>query len=423
MTMKVSGINVVNFKGGLTNAPDFDVKKSEKEIRELSNITPDFNVKVPQKYYKTGIYNLPNNLKLHSYKLSNGYRVSIVPMKESPAVVKTYVNVGAVNETHDIKGISHFLEHMAFNGTNGDNGHIKLQTGDSFKKIDALGGWANASTNYALTDYVNASPLLNKSDLETQIKVLAAMSEDLKLSDEMIEKEKGPVCSEINMILDDPKTIAVDQTFRTLFNIKNPADEFVAGSVKHIQNLTRKDVVDYYNRYYSPLNTNIVVTGDVDPEEVIELISKNFVSNVKPSQKRNEEILSPIEKTIRKDFLSDKAKSTEIVVGFEGAKNNSTKDKILFNIAANYLESENAGLKSAFKKYNTDFYINDERVSTKSDGSRMIYMASTVSEENSENVLKTIFEKINNLQPISQNELDRIKSGIAESRNVLNDIS
>lgn len=72
-----------------------------------------------------------------------------------------------MNETANIKGISHFLEHMAFNGTNGENGHIKLEAGDSFKKIDELGGWANASTNYAITDYVNSTPLLDKKEFGT----------------------------------------------------------------------------------------------------------------------------------------------------------------------------------------------------------------------------------------------------------------
>jgi predicted Zn-dependent peptidase len=160
-------------------------------------------------------------------------------MEGSPTIVKNYVNVGSMNETDDIKGISHFLEHMAFNGTTGENGYIKLDTGDSFKKIDRLGGWTNASTNYALTDYVNSTPLLEDKDLEEQIKILAAMTEDLALTPEMIEKEKGPVCSEINMILDNPQTILIDQTVRTLFNIKSSADELVAGSTKHIENLTK----------------------------------------------------------------------------------------------------------------------------------------------------------------------------------------
>ncbi|MBR6127622.1 insulinase family protein [bacterium] len=419
MTMKVTGLNNVYFRGGVSKPSDFGVQNPNKDytkINELSGCTPDYNIRVPQKYTQTGIDDLPNGLKLYSYKLSNGYKVSIVPMKDSPAVVKTYVNVGAVNETQNIKGISHFLEHMAFNGTNGENGYIKLETGDSFKKIDALGGWANASTNYALTDYVNSAPLLEDKDLETQIRVLAAMTEDLKLSEKMIEKEKGPVCSEINMILDDPKTVAMDQTVRTLFNIKNPADEFVAGSVKHIQNLTRKDVLDYYNKYYYPENTNIVITGDVNPEEVITLVSKNFVSKKMPNQNRYEEKLTPINETVRKDFVSDKAKSAEIVLGFAGAKNNSVKEKLLFNIAANYVESESVGLSEGMKESNTDFSIDDEKISTMPDGKRMIYLGATSSEENVEKVLKMIYDKINNIKPISETELERIKEGILQSR-------
>ena len=98
----------------------------------------------------------------------------------------------------------------------------------------------------------------------------------IKLSEDMIKKEKGPVSSEINMILDDAQTVAMDQTVRTLFNIKNPADELVGGSVAHITNLTRKDVMDYYNKYYTPDNINIVVTGDVNPDDVIKIISIIF---------------------------------------------------------------------------------------------------------------------------------------------------
>ena len=266
MVMKVGNIQSIFFKGKTDTKNDVQSNVTYPQIRELSGITPDFGVKLPQQYTKLPTVELDNGLKIHQYKLANGYRVSVVPMENSPAVVKSYVNVGSMNETGDIKGISHFLEHMAFNGTNGENGHEKLEVGDSFKKIDELGGWANASTNYAITDYVNSTPQLGENDLEKQIKIIAAMGEDLKLSDDMIAKEKHPVCSEINMILDDPQTIAMDQTVRTLFNIKNPADELVGGSVKHIKNLSRKDVVDYYNKYYTPDNMNIVVTGDVNPE-------------------------------------------------------------------------------------------------------------------------------------------------------------
>lgn len=412
MVMKVGNINGVFFKSKPTLEVSEPQNRDYPQIQKLPNVTPDFNIKTPQKYSKISTEDLGNGLNLHLYKLANGQRVAIIPMEGSPAVVKNYVNVGAMNENPNIKGISHFLEHMAFNGTNGDNGHIKLDVGDSFKKIDELGGWANASTNYAITDYVNASPQLKQGDLETQIRIIAAMSEDLKLSQDMIDKEKFPVCSEINMILDDPQTIALDQTVRTLFNIKNPADEMVGGSVKHIQNLTRKDIQDYYNKYYTPDNMVLVITGDVNPEEAISIAAKSFNSNKISKGNKFEEKLSPITKTIRKDFLSDKATSTEIILGFAGPKNNDIREKIIFDATKAYLTSYSTGLVQNLKQYNTRPFIESEKISTNPNSQRLVYLAANSSDENSEKVLSTIFNTLNTVKKPNKEVLDEIKQRI-----------
>ena len=412
MVMKVGNINSVFFKSKPVTEASDPQKQEYPQVKELAGITPDFNVKVPQKYTKISTQKLDNGLNLHLYKLANGMKVAIIPMEGSPAVVKNYVNVGSMNETQNIKGISHFLEHMAFNGTNGENGHIKLETGDSFKKIDELGGWANASTNYAITDYVNSTPQLKQGDLEKQIKIIAAMSEDLKLSQDMIDKEKYPVCSEINMILDDPQTIALDQTVRNLFNIKNPADEMVGGSVKHIQNLTRDDVLGYYNKYYTPDNMALVITGDVNPEEAVLLAAKSFNSKKTAQGQRFEEKLTPLAKTVRKDFVSDKASSTEIILGFAGPKNNDTKEKIIFDAAKTYLLSYSTGLEQNLKKYNTRPFIESEKISTNPNSPRLIYLAANSAEENSEKVLKALFDTLNNIKKPDEKALKEIKQRI-----------
>lgn len=416
MVMKVSNIQSVFFKGKTDTKKNTHSNIIYPQIQELSNITPDFNIKLPEKYTKLPTVELDNGLKIYQYKLSNGYRVSVVPMENSPAIVKNYVNVGSMNETSDIKGISHFLEHMAFNGTNGENGHEKLEVGDSFKKIDELGGWANASTNYAITDYVNSTPQLGDNDLEKQIKIIAAMGEDLKLSDDMIAKEKHPVCSEINMILDDPQTIAMDQTVRTLFNIKNPADELVGGSVNHIKNLTRKDVIDYYNKYYTPDNMNIVVTGDVNPEEVITLVAKNFNSNKKPQGNKFVEQLKPITKSIRKDFVNNKAKSTEIILGFAGPRSNETKEKVIFDVAKAYLMSYSVGLKENLKQYNAHPYIDSEKISTNLYIPKMVYIACNTADNNSEKVLHTIYDTISSAKKPDTECLNEIKQQILKAK-------
>jgi len=416
MVMKVSSVNNIVFRSAKVSTPDDFApnETSKKQIKELNNVTPDYNVITPINYKNTGVYKLDNGLEVFSYKMANGYKVNVVPMKNSPAVVKTYVNVGSMNETPNIKGISHFLEHMAFNGTNGENGHIELKQGDSFKKIDKLGGWANASTNYAITDYVNSSPLLEDKDLETQIQVLASMAEDLKLSEDMIKKEKGPVSSEINMIMDNPQTVGMDQTVRTLFNIQNPADELVGGSVEHIQNLTRKDVADYYNKYYTPDNMNIVVTGDVNPDEVMKLVSKNFTSKKVFQGERYEEKMTPITSTVRKDFKSNKTTSAQICIGFTGPKNNDTRGKILNELAASYIESHDFGIYSKLKKQNTYPIISNEKISTNPKAPMLNFIAMSAADANCENVLQVVFDKLTNNKQIDEKTLERLKRSMKQ---------
>jgi len=429
MVMQVGKINRISF--GNSNMPAKPIYSDSDEIKitELKKTTPDFGVKIPQKYTKLGVSELENGLKIYSYKLANGHKVSVIPMEDSPTTVKNYVNVGSMNETDDIKGISHFLEHMAFNGTNGTDGYIKLERGDSFKKIDELGGWTNASTNYALTDYVNSTPLLEEGDLEKQIQVIASMTEDLKLSSEMVEKEKHPVCSEIDMILDSPETIAIDQTVRSLFNVQSSADELVGGSVNHIQNLDRQKVLDYYNKYYTPDNMHLVITGNVNPDEVMTLVSKNFHSNKIPQGKRYDEKITPINKNVRKDFITDKASSANAVIGFAGPKPNDAKSKIIGNIVNEYLHSADLGLDVALDTCGVQSRIfSSEKISTNINNPVFSYYGFDCSEDDVELALKLLFNKFSDLKINDEKILDNIKKSLSmdfnntlESSSYLND--
>ena len=417
MVMKVGKINSVLFRAQSNITKPEEDNRKRPVIKELVNITPDFGVVAPQKYTKINEVETKNGLKIHSYKLANGHKVTIIPMEDSPAIVKNYVNVGSMNETDDIKGISHFLEHMAFNGTLGTEGYLQLKRGDSFKKIEEMGGWTNASTNYALTDYVNSTPLLNNKDLEKQIRVIASMTEDLALTPDMIEKEKSPVSSEIDMILDKPETVAIDQTIRTLFNVKSSADELVGGSVKHIQNLDRQKVLDYYNKYYTPDNMHLVITGNVNPEEVMGIVSKNFHSNKKSTSARYDEKLTPINKATRKDFINDKATSSLVLLGFAGPKSNDTKSKVISEIVASYINSTKSGFNKEFKQLNAEADFGTEKISTNPNNPTFIYLGADCADENSEKVLKMLFDKLSALKSPDGKDLDNIKKSLIMAYN------
>ena len=417
MVMQVGKINHILFKGVQPSSSFAQTPQEKTQINTLTNVTPDFNVKIPARYADLGVQETSNGLKVYSYKLANGLKVTIVPMEGSPAVVKNYVNVGSLNETDDIKGISHFLEHMAFNGTNGSNGYIKLNQGDSFSKIDGMGGWTNASTNYAITDYVNSTPLLEKDDLKKQLQVISAMTEDLSLTDKMIEKEKGPVCSEINMIMDDPMTIAFDQTIRSLFNIKSSADELVAGSVKHIKALDRQKVKDYYDTYYTPDNMNLVITGDINPQETIEMVSKLFNSSKTRKGKIYEEQISPINSAIRKDFITDKANSTNVLIGFAGPKNKDVKARILYDVAKQYINSSSVGIPQELRKLNSNYEFGWDKISTNPNNPILIYSNINCVDDKSELAMKVIFDKLSNVEEPTHEELNNIKERLLQRYN------
>jgi zinc protease len=393
--------------------------------QNLSEITPDYDVKVPISYTYLGKQELPENTEAFLYKLQNGQRVAIVP-KKGPTVVKTYVNVGSMNEPDRVRGISHFIEHNLFNGSEG------LEAGEFFATVNKMGASTNASTGFAATDYYIESNLLKKKDLETEIKIHASMLETPKFTEKMLDKEKGPVTSEINMILDNPENIAVNHTLKLLYNINSTSKDIIGGTVENINNLTREDVVDYYKRNYYPANMTTVITGEVEPDEAISLVSKYFHSNNTNPKPRYFEKLTPLEKTVRNDFISDKTNGAIISIGFNGPKNNNTKDKIILDAFQFFLVGSSAArLSKTLNEIQTNAYISSDRISSKPDDNMVVLFSTQTSEENVETALNKVFKEIANLEknPPTEKELNIVKkklklnlAQVFESSSIINSV-
>lgn len=380
---------------------------------ELNNIQPNYNIKTPIAYQKTGEINFPYDLKAHCYKLANGQKVIIVP-KVGETVLKTYVNTGSMNEPDNVRGISHYIEHNLFNGSDG------LEEGQFFKEVDKMGASTNASTGFAETNYYISSNLLGENDLENKIKIHASMLETPHFALEKLEKEKGIVNSEINMILSDPENIAVNKTIKNLYNINSTSTDLIGGTTDNITNLSREDVVNYYNNNYYPANMVTVITGDVKPDDTIKLISKYFTSKKQPSQKRYIEPLVPIQNPKREDIISDKATATTVIVGFNGPSGNDIKDRILTKALGKILTSASTSrMYKSLKPLNTFTWMNTEKISTNpSDGVAILFSTDCV-DENSEKVLKVIYNEIAKISanPPSDDELQIIKKKMIDQFN------
>ena len=405
--VRISSINSVNnyqysnkqvFKGNET-------VQTNPQIEQLSNIQPDFAIKTPIAYTKTGEMNFPYDTKAYCYKLANGQRVIVVP-QEGETVLRTYVNTGSMNEPDNLRGISHYIEHNLFNGSQG------LEQGDFFKQVDKMGGSTNASTGFAETNYYISSNLLNDGDLENKIKIHASMLETPLFAADKLEKEKGIVNSEINMITSDPENLAVNKMLKNLYGIKTTSTDMIGGTTDNITNLTREDVVNYYNNNYYPANMVTVITGDVKPEETMKLISKYFTSKKQPSGQRNFEKLTPVQKTVREDFISDKATAAHIAVGFNGSEPQNIKDLIFTEAAMELLSGgSTTRIDKKLKPYNASIYTEEEKISTNPKDGRALMLIAEASDENSEKVLKVIFNEIANItnNPPTDDEMQIIK--------------
>lgn len=409
--VRINSINSVNNYTS-QNKPSFKANNATNpQIKELQDVKPDFAVKTPMSYSKTGEINFPYDTKAHCYKLANGQKVIIVP-QEGETVLRTYVNTGSMNEPDNIRGISHYIEHNLFNGSEG------LQEGDFFKQVDKMGASTNASTGFGETNYYISSNLLNEGDLENKIKLHASMLETPIFAIEKLEKEKGIVNSEINMITSNPENLAVNRMLKNLYGIKSTSTDMIGGTTDNITNLTREDVVNYYNNNYYPSNMVTVITGDVKPDETMQIISKYFTSKKQPKTQQHFEKFNPIQNTIREDILSDKATATSLIVGFNGPASNNTKDRIYSSALGILLStSPSARINTKIKQYNSISFAEQEKISSNpKDGRVLMFMAESV-DENSEKVLKTIFNEIGNIanNPPTEKEMQIIKKMMLKS--------
>lgn len=294
------------------------------------------NPKIPSDYSFLGVVKTPFGQDIYTYMLKSGQKVAIMPT-EGTTVIKTFVDSGSMNENDRIRGISHFIEHNLFNGSN------KLAPGQLFKDVVKMGASTNASTDYAQTDYYISSSIMGAKDFNKAVEMHSDMICHPKFLPQMLEKEKGPVTSEISMINDDVTSKAANEVIRNLFQINSKSENLVAGSIQTVSALNRDDVVNYFEKHYTPDSLYTVVVGEVDPNSAIQEIAKGFNQ---PARVRQNDVtvekLTPIQTSKRLDFKSPIANSTNVLMAFSAPPSSNLKDTIELEALTMLLEGNSS---------------------------------------------------------------------------------
>jgi len=200
--------------------------------------------------------------------LANGLRVLTIPMPGLESVtVLVMAGAGSRYETRNNSGISHFLEHMAFKGTEKRPNAMAISS-----LIDGMGGEFNAFTGKETTGYYIKS---SKERYETSLDVLSDMLMNSKLDPKEIDKERGVIIEEINLYEDMPVR-KIGDIYEQLLYGDTPMGWDIAGNKEIINKISREDFVSYMAELYSADNLTVVVAGGIDSEDAESLVEKHF---------------------------------------------------------------------------------------------------------------------------------------------------
>lgn len=198
--------------------------------------------------------------------LDNGLKILVFPRPGTGTVfTQTVVKTGSANEGKYLGcGLSHFLEHMMFSGTESYPGPTQISD-----RVNQLGGSLNASTGYRSTQYYME---LLPSAAEEAVDMLFSMIAHPLFPEAGFNKEKEVILRECAMRDDDPDSILFERFLATACT-RDPARFPVIGFREKIASVTREIMTDYYETRYAPGRSAFIVAGDVDASEITDYIA------------------------------------------------------------------------------------------------------------------------------------------------------
>src|SRR5687768_4628176 len=191
-------------------------------------------------------------------QLPNGLTVLVRRDTTAPVVaLVTYVTAGYFDETDDVVGIAHVLEHMFFKGT------PTRGVGEIARQTKAVGGYLNAATIYDHTLYYAVVPA---SGFVPALEIQADAFRNSLIDEAELAKELEVIIQEAKRKVDNPSAFAIESMYELLHD-QHRIRRWRIGREDGLRRLRRDDVLRFYRNFYRPSNTVLVVVGDVERSE------------------------------------------------------------------------------------------------------------------------------------------------------------
>jgi len=334
--------------------------------------------------------------------LSNGLTLIYKEVPSQTVTVEFSVHTGSILEKKAEAGLSHFLEHLLFEGTKNRPNSKAIAN-----EIEKYGGEFNAATSFERTFYY--VKIANKH-FNVALDILYDMFTNSLFTPSIIEKERKVILDEVNMVNDNPRHYQWILFHKALFD-KHPAKNPVYGNVPVLKKIKRKQILDYFTKYYTPSNITIVITGNV----------KNAIFEAEKKCRHWENKMVtvpeiPLMSKNKKTFAKEKKKLSQsyMVLGYKTVAKHH-KDSVVFDVMQGILGRGQSGwlFDEIRAKRGLCYNVGIEYDAGKNYGSVGIYCGTN--KKNIIKVEKLIMEQLNKLKTVSAKDVNDAQTYIEGS--------
>jgi predicted Zn-dependent peptidase len=329
---------------------------------------------------------------MKKWTLKNGLTLIYDQRKTDSAAVQVLVNVGSDWEEARVRGISHYIEHMVFEGTK-----KRKNAKEIANAIERVGGDTNAYTSNERTAFYAKVP---GKHIDIALDVIADMLQDPLLREEDTKRQKHILFKEIDLVTDEPRFHQWVLFEKTLFK-KHPSRYPPYGSRKTVTATTTKDIKDFFKKYYHPGNMLMCVVGNVP--NIRQKVEKLFTKK-KTTKSKRKIITEPRQKKNRTAKEKRKISNTYVVLGHRTV-GRTHNDSYILDVIDGILGRGQSGwmFDEIRNKKGLAYEVGTQHVAEKEQGYFATYVS--VDKKNSEQVKKVILEQIKKLLTVTPKEV------------------
>ncbi|MBI2207916.1 insulinase family protein [Candidatus Woesearchaeota archaeon] len=340
---------------------------------------------------------------MKKYRLTNGIKILFEKNNSKSVSIEIMFKVGSNYETAKVAGISHFLEHMLFEGTKKRKSSTEIAN-----EIEKYGAEFNAYTTGDRTAFF--IKIINKR-FDKALEILTDMIKNSVFNEKIMEKEKKVILKEINMVTDDPRQHQWILFHRNLFE-KHPTKNSTYGTKETVKAINRKALMNYFNKYYLPNNMIVSIVGNVN--DVKDKTSKYFSDMKLGKITLRRAVNEPKQNKPKKFVEKRKINNSYMVLGYKTTTrldNDSYTLDVIYGILA---RGQSGWLFDEIRnKRGLAYQVGAMQENEKDYGYFAVYTG--LDKSNIEKARKIILEQFGKLKNIDKKELEDAKTYIEGS--------